>query len=192
MLLQSAYKVGFERELFRPYGIPMQPITLGHVQVLAELEVPFVWANNEIKKQDVAAVVMVCCFPDWQQAREELKNDAHIESVVEAMSRGDDDDFDQVVRFLCYYIDRPKSKGISDPMETRCPWWWSYAEFLQTEMGRSEIEAWNTICADAFCYYACYATRSGSDQFMTTRENYLDEMVKSGKTIKEMFDEGLI
>jgi hypothetical protein len=191
-MLQSAYIAGFERKLFAPYGIPLQPLTLGHVQALAEVGLDLVWSGSDITKQDVATVLAVCCFADWQQAREELNNPAHLQSMVQRVVEGKDEEAQKLVDYICYYLDRPKSKTKFDPMDARIPWWWSYAEFMQTEMGRDEEEAWGTICADAFCYYASFATRNGSEQFMTHRENYLDNMVRSGKTMKDLFDEGAI
>jgi hypothetical protein len=191
-MLQSAYIAGFERKLFAPYGIPLQPLTLGHVQALAEVGLNLVWSGSEISKEDIASIIAVCCFSDWQQSRDELQNADHLQSVVERVYAGTNEDAQCLVDYVCYYLDRPKSKTSFDPMDARIPWWWSYAEFLQSEMGRDEEDAWDTICADAFCYYASFATRNGSEQFMTHRESHLDELVKSGKTIKQLFDEGAI
>ena len=192
MLLQDAYKVGFERKVFEPFGIPLQPLTLGHVQLLAELGVEIVWSNARIKAKDLACILAVCCFSHWQQAREELFNAKHIASMSDVVMKGNPHDSQAVVDYLVYYLDRPASRGLSDPMEARIPWWWSYAEFLQTELGRDEEDAWDTICSDAFCYYSSYATRNGSEQFLTGREYYLESMVKKGYTMKQLFEEGLI
>jgi hypothetical protein len=97
-----------------------------------------------------------------------------------------------VLEWLAYYLQKPRSAGRFDPMESRCPWWWTYAEFLQSELGKGEDQAWGTVCADAFCYYAAFASRNQSKQFSTMREVMLEDAVKEGKTMKQLFDEGVI
>lgn len=194
MKLQRAYVSGFERRSFRAYGVVLHPLTLGHVQLLAELGSPLAY-GAEAQKPDLAVIISACAFPLWEQAREYITT--HESDLVDFAKRVSkeysDEETKKVLDYLAYYLTRPRSKsGGTDRAETRIPWWWSYAEFLQTEMSRSEVDAWNTICSDAFAYYASYITRSGSEDFMTVREVFLAEQVESGKTIAQLFDEGVI
>lgn len=193
MLLQGAYTAGFERQSFSAFGLPLAPLTLGHVQLLAQMGAKFPFDSSSLEKADLCYVLAVCVFPKWQQASEVLSaNEGHVEQIAQHVIGEKSGDLKDVASYLSYYLQRPKSRGGRDPYDCRVPWWWAYAEFLQSEMGRSEECAWDTICCDAFCYYACYASRSGDEQFLTLREAYLDDMVASGKTIKQMFEEGLI
>lgn len=193
MLLQGAYQAGFLRQQFMAYGIPLAPLTLGHVQVLAQMGSKWMWDAEEIERGDLCMVLAVCCFPSWQQAVEELaKSDDHADAMVDHVLKHKDDDTNTVVEYLSYYLQRPKCTLGVDPMEARVPWWWAYAEFLQSEMGRSEVDAWDTICSDAYAYFAAHATRNGSTQYMTIRECQLSEFVAEGKSMADLFDEGLI
>lgn len=194
MKLQRAYVSGFERRSFRAYGVVLHPLTLGHVQLLAELGSPIVY-GLDCEKPDLTYIITAGSFPLWEQAREYIeKNSNDLVIFSERIAKNySDEETRKVFDYLAYYLSKPRNRSSSvDRSETRIPWWWSYAEFLQTEMSRSEVDAWNTICSDAFAYYASYITRSGSEDFMTVREVFLAEQVESGKTIAQLFDEGVI
>lgn len=193
MLLQGAYQAGFMRQQFRAYGIPLAPLTLGHVQVLAMMGSKWVWHGQQIERADLCMVLTVCCFPSWEQAVEEMsESDKHTDKMIRHVVDHPNDDTEVVVDYLSYYLQRPQCSLGVDPMECRIPWWWAYAEFMQSEMGRNEVDAWNTICSDAYAYFAAHATRNGSTQYMTMRECQLSDFVAQGKTMADLFDEGLI
>jgi len=192
-LLQPAYRVGFERREFTAYGFRLHPLTLGHVQLMAMQDSEIPWqCGSEIAIADICGAIAVGIFPAWEDASHALTTDPKIAMDI-GRAMADAPGVEQaakVVEWLAYYIDKPKSNAAFDVMESRCPWWWTYAEFLQTEMGKSEDQAWGTICADAFCYYAAFAGRQGSKHFLTIREYVIQSQVEQGKTIKQMFDEG--
>jgi len=195
MKLQPAYQVGFERQAFTAYGFRLHPLTLGHVQLMAMHGNEIPWqCPDGITFDDLCGSVAVGIFPAWEDAQHHLLTtpDA-VEQIGTAMANAaDKKQPDIVVEWLAYYLQKPRAPNGIDMMESRCPWWWTYSEFLQTEMGKSEDQAWGTICADAFCYYAAFASRSGSKQFSTLREVLLEDAVKDGKTMKQLFDEGAI
>lgn len=195
MKLQQAYVSGFERKVHRAYGLTLQPLTLGHVQLLAELGCPIGWGLTDLKKHDIATIVAVGTFALWEQAREYLVNNPdQVKALATRIAlQFNEDEASNVLGYVVYYMAMPRRNDAkADPEESRVPWWWSYAEFLQSEMGRSESDAWNTICSDAFAYFAAYAIRNGSKDFMNSREVWLAEQVESGKTMKQLFEEGLL
>jgi hypothetical protein len=195
MKLQPAYQVGFERQTFTAYGFRLHPLTLGHVQLMAMHGSEIPWqCPNGIAFDDLCGAIAVGIFPAWEDAHHHLTNTPNAANEIgKAMaSINDENQNTEVVKWLAHYLQKPRAIGGFDLMESRCPWWWTYAEFLQTELGKSEEQAWGTICADAFCYYASFAGRNGSKQFSTLREVLLEDAVKEGKTMKQLFDEGLI
>ena len=194
MLLQSAYINGHERRTFRAYEITLHPLTLGHIQLLAEMDCRIPWAGGNITREDIAMVVAVCAFPAWEQAREHMAEfpTYATDLAQKVLSEEGDESEHQVMAFVVYYLAKPANQNTFDLMEGRVPWWWSYAEFMQTEMHRSEVQAWATICCDAFAYCASFATRNGSEDFLTHREIYLAGEVQAGKTMKQLFEEGVI
>jgi hypothetical protein len=194
MKLQQAYQSGFERKDFCAYGYKLHPITLGHMQMLAEMECRIATGEaNKIDLTDIAKIVTVCVFPRWEQAREHLKeNPGQAAKIAIEVAQSDKSESSTVVDFVIYYLAKPKNNLNLDPAEQRIPWWWNYAEFLQTEMGRSEVEAWGTICSDGFAYFASFATRAGSKTYMTQRELWFDEQFSSGKTIESLYAEGVL
>jgi len=161
---------------------------------LAELGCAIPWAGQKATLADIAMVIAVCAIPQWEQSRELIEsNGAYVSNIVGAiMDAQDKDQTSACLEYLVYYLAKPLGKQQQDPMDSRCPWWWSYAEFLQTEMHRTEKQAWGTICSDAFAYYASFATRNGSTQFDTIREAIITEQIKAGKTVDEMLAEGII
>jgi len=194
MKLQQAYLSGFERKAFTSYGYTLHPLTLGHVQCMAELGCVIPWGGQKVTLSDVAMTVAVCAIPQWEQARDAMTTDdsyalkittAIMDAPIEAQTSS-------CLEYLIYDLAKPLGKQQHDPMESRCPWWWSYAEFLQTEMHRTEKQAWGTICSDAFAYYASFSTRNGSEQFDTMREVVITEQIKAGKTVDEMLAEGVL
>lgn len=194
MLLQDSYKNGFQRERFEAYGIRLYPLTLGHVQFLAETECNAVLSGNQLDYSDIVLICSICGFELWDQAREVIENDdLHVDQVARHIAKNkSEDESKKVVDYFVYYLAKPETKSMPDMAGARVPWWWSYAEFLQTEMGRSEADAWNTICCDAFCYYASFASRNGSEEYLTARECFFANQFKQGKTVKDLFEEGLI
>ena len=195
MNLQQAYQVGFERRSFTAYGIRLHPLTLGHVQLMAMMGSGIPWQSpSGIRLDDLCIAVAVGAFPAWEDAQHHLITTPDAAAQIgEAMANATDDKQSEIVlEWLAYYLSKPRSISAYDIMESRCPWWWTYAEFLQSEVGKSEEQAWGTICADAFAYYAAFAGRSGSKQFSTLREVVLEDAVKEGKTMAQLFEEGVL
>lgn len=195
MKLQQAYLVGFERRAFTAYGIRLHPLTLGHVQLMAMMGSEIPWqCPNGIQMNDVCSAIAVGMFPAWEDAYHHLSvtPDAPAQIGLKMSQTKELNQMDAVLSWIAYYLEKPRSMGDYDVMESRCPWWWTYAEFLQTELGKTEEQAWGTLCSDAFCYYASFAGRSGSKQFLTLRETILEDAVKEGKTMKQLFDEGVL
>lgn len=195
MKLQQAYCVGFERKSFTAYGIKLHPLTLGHVQLMAMMGSEIPWqCPSGVKMVDVCSAVAVGMFPAWEDAKHHFEVDDEIHQILaDKMARNNNEDQAKIaLDWLAYYLDKPRALGSYDIMDSRCPWWWTYAEFLQTEIGKTEEQAWGTICADAFSYYAAFASRTGSNQFLTIREVVLEDAVKNGKTMAQLFDEGVL
>ena len=188
-MLQRAYINGHERREFRAYGIPLHPLTLGHIQLLAEMDcnVPFPPLVLEI--EDIGKVVSVCAYPDWRDARERITSDINdlTRTIVNALEPDNKAAITTIGEYLAYYLAKPRMRvESSEWADSRVPWWWSYAEFMQTEMGRDEIDAWNTTVCDAFAYFTCWANRGGDDRIMTVREVLIEDQVRAGKTADDI------
>jgi hypothetical protein len=195
MKLQQAYFAGFDRREFTAYNFRLYPLTLGHVQLMAMMGSEIPWqCPNGIRANDLCSAVAVGMFSAWEDAHQHLTTspDAAEQIGAHMAQHADDKQTESVLEWLVYYLSKPRSIGSYDVMESRCPWWWTYAEFLQSELGKSEESAWATICADAFSYYAAFAGRNGNKQFSTLRECLLEDAVKEGKTMKQLFEEGVI
>jgi len=190
-ILQAAFVNGFERRQFRAFDTDLHPLTLGHVQILAEMGCSILEVEPSFGDHDAAMVAIVCMFPRWEEAREALVHQGFLGDRLNKMVTRYDvhDQAKEVAGFIAYYMTKPANNLASDPMDQRVPWWWSYAEFLQTDMHRTEKAAWGTIVSDAFAYYASFATRNGSKAFKTLRDRAWEEIVSSGKTVKELFEE---
>lgn len=193
MLLQPAYINGHERKTFAAYDYKLHPLTLGHIQLLAEMGSSIPFPGEKIEPTDIGMVVAVGMFSMWEEAREKLSDGQLLAQLTQRfIASPSEDQTEQVLAYIVYYLAKPRHRGQSDPLDSRCPWWWTYAEFMQTEMHRDEVAAWATPCCDAFAYYASFATRNGSDHFLTYREIFFADQIQQGKTIGQLFKEGVI
>jgi hypothetical protein len=193
-MVQQAYLSGFERKEFAPMGVKLAPLTLGHVSVLAITENGLIDNGGKgATVESVASFLYICSFPRWEQALEEIRNDNAAQAMFDwaekyPKAEAYTDAAEVLKEYIEYYCACPQNKFPTS--EVRNPWWWSYAEFLQSELGKSEKEAWGTIVADAFSYFACWAVRKGSKDILAEHERAVIDQIRSGKTIKQLFEEG--
>ena len=141
MKLQPAYQVGFERQAFTAYGFRLHPLTLGHVQLMAMMGSEIPWqCGDSIAVDDLCGAVAVGLFPAWEDAQHHLVTtpDAATQIGSAMASYHAQDEAGRVLEWLAYYLQKPRSIEGYDPMESRSPWWWTYAEFLQSELGWQE------------------------------------------------------
>ena len=199
-MLQQSYVSGFERATFSAFGVNLQPLTLGHVSVLALIESPMLSVSpgrgeSSVTAGDLASVVFVCAHPRWEDALQAIRSGNMAEGAQKYIEEaGDKIDLqvasDTIRAYYEYYMSTPEHK--SRPTLARVPWWWAYATWLQANLGWPERKAWGTICSDAFAYHAAHITNCGSEDIMDMEQVRRAEMVKQGKTYKQMFKEGLL
>lgn len=196
-MLQQPYISGLERKRHEAFGIDLSPLTLGHVQILAEMESAIAFPGRPVELNDLGKLVFVVHYPQWEQAREDLAHPEYLNKVLTRITELSRDQIQAGVEscgaYLAYYKCTPDTDQPFQPWERqRVPWWWAYAEFMQSVMGRSEVDAWGTICSDAFVYWACYLTRNGDDTVNMHGDAEINIRIRQGMTIAEQFEKGLL
>lgn len=192
-MLQQVYISGHELKDFSAFGINLYPLTLGHIQLLAEMECSLPFPPQKIEVADVYKLVAVAAYPDHEQAREDLPK--RLNDLVSRIAHFTNDEnragIVAATDYLTYYMAKPRTMGGAvDYLDTRVPWWWGHAEFMQSEMGRSERDAWKTLVVDAFAYFACWSVRHGdSETYLDARGVEIEKMVKAGKTPDQIIRE---
>lgn len=196
-MLQQPYISGFERKQFAAFGVQLHPLTLGHIQLLAMMGSAIPFPSAKIGLDDMGMLVFAASFARWEDAIELSSDASHLAGYQEKILSLTPHDIKagcvSSADYLEYYMCRPINNSPRLTWDqARVPWWWGFAEFLQTEMGRSEGRAWATICSDAFAYWACYITRNGDESVCQQRDAIIEQRIRSGLTIAQQFDEGLL
>lgn len=198
-MLQQCYVSGFERATFNALGFTLAPLTLGHVAVLALTDNPLLKFGkadtSTVGIHDLVSFVFICSTPRWEDALDAMKNgNMELSAQKYIEDHADKIDLDKGIPEIKAYYDYYLAAPMRDSRESvvRVPWWWAYATWLQTDLNRTEEEAWATICSDAYSYYACAITNAGSQVVWDVGRVARVQQVKSGKTYRQMFKEGLL
>lgn len=144
---------------------------------------------------DLVSFVFICSTPRWEDALAAVK-DGSMEQSAERYIEKHADKLDlakgipEIKAYYDYYVAGPMRDNKESAI--RVPWWWAYATWLQTDLHRTEDDAWATICSDAFSYHACAATNEGSQVVWDADRVKRAAQVKSGKTYRQMFKEGML
>jgi len=172
-MIQQCYINGLEKQSFECLGLQLQPLTLGHVWLLMTLESPLLENDEDMNFADLSVAAFVCGHETYIEAKSELEN-ATEESFAawgetcDIKNIGDERKLFKT--YLDYYTEAPM-RNDENSGYSKCPWPWLYSWILLRDgVVKTQTEAWNTICSDAFAWNACRCAYSNDENLMNDLE----------------------
>ena len=155
-------------------GLQLQPFTLGHARLLMTIESPLMETDTELTLSDLWVAVYVCSIKSWSEAHKMLING---KAESEAKKHGDSFDLAELQQhkkafrdYIDYYTEAPM-RNDSEKHYARVPWPWLYSWLLlKDNVVKTQEEAWNTICSDAFAWNACRCAYNNDENLMNDLE----------------------
>lgn len=174
----------------RVYGLPLLPLTVGHLFVLREVRSPFVEVEQREKTLGDILFAAFICAHHWSEARRSLENRKGLDRWIAKWAsrcRGIDlvKEVDKFFSYFSYYLTKPFQEDNGGAI-LQCPHEWVLLAILMADFHCTEEEAKDCSVAFATSLWCANAERLGKVRFTRFDSGWTARLSKSLEAQKRL------